>query len=321
ELQFALSGDVGITLAKETQPDLILLDVLMPHSDGYQTCAQFKNDHQLQHIPIIFVTALSDFNDERYGLALGAVDYITKPIDIRIARLRIRNLLERERLKREVKIYRKHFTGANSLNQFHSPAIQHNSSHIENIVAYDPLTEVPNRNLLIQFVQQSIAHAQRFGLMCTICHLNLDDYKQTYLCSDEKCLSQADTQKTSKLQAVASINAANDNVVVDINDQLLVTIIQRLSTTLRQCDHIIRLDGNEFILLLNNIVSETECKNMLERVLTIIQIPITINDRSIITYPCLGVTNYPHDDVDIDDLIRHAEQAMCQAKPLIIKIR
>ncbi|KOR27685.1 hypothetical protein TI05_18455, partial [Achromatium sp. WMS3] len=65
ELQFALSGDVGITLAKETQPDLILLDVLMPHSDGYQTCAQFKNDHQLQHIPIIFVTALSDFNDER----------------------------------------------------------------------------------------------------------------------------------------------------------------------------------------------------------------------------------------------------------------
>lgn len=107
ELQFALSGTDGLELAAlAPQPDLILLDVLMPNMNGYETCLRLKEDPHLQKIPIIFVTALSDSDDESQGLALGAADYITKPINIPIARLRIRNLLERERQRKEIEFYR-----------------------------------------------------------------------------------------------------------------------------------------------------------------------------------------------------------------------
>ena len=99
-IQIATSGLEGLELAREEPPDLILLDIMMPNMDGYQTCNLFKADKVLQDIPIIFVTALTEIDAETKGLDLGAVDYLTKPINIEIARLRIRNLLEREQMRK-----------------------------------------------------------------------------------------------------------------------------------------------------------------------------------------------------------------------------
>lgn len=101
-VQIATSGAKGLELAKDDPPDLILLDIMMPDMDGFETCSRLKTDPALKHIPIIFITALTDKNAEIDGLALGAADYITKPIDINIARLRIHNLMERERLRIEL---------------------------------------------------------------------------------------------------------------------------------------------------------------------------------------------------------------------------
>ena len=105
-LQFATSGAMGLALAEAAPPDLILLDVMMPEMDGYETCRRLKADPRLRSIPVIFVTALGDSDAEGTGLALGAADYITKPINVKIARQRIRNLLERERLRSEVETQR-----------------------------------------------------------------------------------------------------------------------------------------------------------------------------------------------------------------------
>ena len=102
DLQVATSGAAGIKLALQATPDLILLDVMMPDMDGYETCRRIKADAQLAHVPVIFLTALAHIEAESTGLALGAADYITKPINVDIARLRILNLLEREGLRREV---------------------------------------------------------------------------------------------------------------------------------------------------------------------------------------------------------------------------
>ena len=107
-LQFASSGAMGIDLAQAAPPDLILLDVMMPEMDGYETCRRLKTDPRLHAIPIIFVTALAESDAESSGLALGAADYITKPINVEIARQRIRNLIEREQLHQEVKEHRDH---------------------------------------------------------------------------------------------------------------------------------------------------------------------------------------------------------------------
>ncbi|CAK0757716.1 histidine kinase [Gammaproteobacteria bacterium] len=88
--------------------DLILLDVMMPEMDGYETCRRLKADTRISTIPVIFVTALTESNAEYAGLALGAADYLTKPLNEQIARQRIHNLLERERLCREVEAHRDH---------------------------------------------------------------------------------------------------------------------------------------------------------------------------------------------------------------------
>lgn len=90
----AYNGFDAIRLITEQLPDLVLLDVMMPELNGFEVCRSIKSDKKLAAIPIIFVTALEKTSDESQGLALGAVDYITKPINPDIARLRVKNHLE-----------------------------------------------------------------------------------------------------------------------------------------------------------------------------------------------------------------------------------
>lgn len=88
-VRIALNGEKALKLIKDNPPDLILLDVMMPVMDGYETCRALKNDSMLKDIPVIFLTAKSEPKDESIGLELGAVDYITKPINPQIFLSRI----------------------------------------------------------------------------------------------------------------------------------------------------------------------------------------------------------------------------------------
>ncbi|GAB1394624.1 hypothetical protein MASR1M60_27880 [Rhodocyclaceae bacterium] len=108
ELHFSTSGREGLDMARTSSPDLILLDIMMPEMDGYEVCRQLKADIQLESIPVVFVTALADLENEAKGLELGAIDYLTKPINIHIARQRIRNLIKMEQLRKEVEAQRDH---------------------------------------------------------------------------------------------------------------------------------------------------------------------------------------------------------------------
>jgi putative two-component system response regulator len=90
-VRVATSGEKAIAAARaDPQPDLILLDVKMPVMDGYEVCRRLKNDYQTQRIPVIFVTALGESEDEAKGFELGAVDYIVKPINPAVVRARVR---------------------------------------------------------------------------------------------------------------------------------------------------------------------------------------------------------------------------------------
>ena len=94
EILSAQNGFDAIGLIKEQSPDLVLLDVMMPDMDGFQVCRLLRAEGKFSDTPVIFVTALDSFEDEVQGLELGAVDYITKPVNIKLVRLRIRNQLE-----------------------------------------------------------------------------------------------------------------------------------------------------------------------------------------------------------------------------------
>jgi putative two-component system response regulator len=97
KLSVALDGESALAIARKAKPDLILLDVSMPDMDGYQVCRRLMSDEAMRDIPVILQTALSDAEDEAWGLALGAVDYITKPFNAELLRARVRNHIELKR--------------------------------------------------------------------------------------------------------------------------------------------------------------------------------------------------------------------------------
>ena len=72
-------GDKAIKIARQAQPDLILLDVLMPRISGYEVCRKLKSDPQTRDIPVIFLTSKSDIDSEEFGMEMGAVDFISRP--------------------------------------------------------------------------------------------------------------------------------------------------------------------------------------------------------------------------------------------------
>ncbi len=90
----ALNGDKALQIAmSQDPPDLILLDIMMPGIDGYEVCRRLKENNATSEIPVIFLTAKTDVEDEQKGLELGAVDYITKPVSPPIVMARVRNHL------------------------------------------------------------------------------------------------------------------------------------------------------------------------------------------------------------------------------------
>ena len=76
----AQNGHEALEVAKRDHPHIMILDIMMPEMDGYEVCERLKGDERTRDIPVIFLTAKSEVEDERKGFALGAVDYITKPI-------------------------------------------------------------------------------------------------------------------------------------------------------------------------------------------------------------------------------------------------
>ena len=150
---------------------------------------------------------------------------------------------------------------------------------------YDVLTTLPNRALFADRFNQAIMHSKRNQTLLAICFIDLDNFKPV-----------------------------NDNFGHETGDQLLVEVANRLLDSVRGEDTVSRLGGDEFALLLNDINSEKECMRTLDRILHKLEMPFVINDHSHYISASIGTTLYPRDDEDVDTLLRHADQAMYQAK-------
>lgn len=145
----AATGEEALCLAEEHQPDLIILDVLMPGLSGYEVCRRLKANPATQHIPVIFVTALESAEDEETGLELGAVDYLTKPLRAGILRARVRNFLTMIR-QQEL---------------------------LQELALLDPLTEIPNRRALDRALEQEWGRCQRIHEPLSLAMVDIDHFK------------------------------------------------------------------------------------------------------------------------------------------------
>lgn len=98
----AKNGETALKQIKHTQPALILLDVMMPGIDGFETCRRLQADPQTRHIPVIFMTALASTEDKLKGFEVGGVDYITKPIQHEEILARVKTHLQIYELNRQL---------------------------------------------------------------------------------------------------------------------------------------------------------------------------------------------------------------------------
>jgi diguanylate cyclase (GGDEF)-like protein len=172
---FATSGEDALKLVATMLPDLILLDVMMPDMDGYEVCRRLKNDPLLQGIPVIFVSAMSQQEDETIGLELGAVDYITKPFSPAIVQLRVRNQLE---LKRQRDL-------------------------LERLAMIDGLTGLPNRRAFDEIFEREWRRAARNRNTFSLLMLDIDHFKAYndaygHLAGDD-CLKQVASSQAQAL--------------------------------------------------------------------------------------------------------------------------
>ncbi len=156
---------------------------------------------------------------------------------------------------------------------------------LETMAHYDLLTQLPNRILLSDRFNQAIAHSKRSETSMAICFLDLDDFKPI-----------------------------NDTYGHEVGDALLIEVAERITTTIREEDTVSRHGGDEFIMLLSNVVSILECEKLLDRIIKALAEPYMMGEQEINISASIGYTLYPSDDEDFDTLVRHADHAMYQAK-------
>jgi diguanylate cyclase (GGDEF)-like protein/PAS domain S-box-containing protein len=163
-------------------------------------------------------------------------------------------------------------------------AIKEHQKQLESIAHYDLLTGLPNRSLLSTRLRNSMSLCRENHYSLAVLFLDLDGFKEI-----------------------------NDSQGHDIGDKLLVEVSRNMLACLREGDTLSRFGGDEFVAVLNNLTAE-DCEPLLTKLLDSVSVPITINNILLNVSASIGVTVYPHDNVDAEQLLRHADQAMYKAK-------
>ena len=149
EILVAKSGRLALKIAKDQQPTLILLDVLMPEMDGFEVIMHLKSNEKTHAIPVIFITGLSDVESEVKGFKLGACDYISKPFHPVIVNYRVKLHLD----------------------------LVHQRTMLENLAHIDPLTSLGNRRMFDHALEKEWAAAKRSKDSIAILMIDIDFFK------------------------------------------------------------------------------------------------------------------------------------------------
>lgn len=150
EVKIAKSGTKALEILESPNDiDLILLDIEMPDMNGYDVCKRIKNNETIKNIPIIFITGRTSQEDEEYGLNLGAIDYITKPFNKAIVKLRIKNYLN----------------------------LKIKNDMLEKLSMYDGLTNIRNRRFFDETFEKTFSEIKRDKKSLAVLMIDIDFFK------------------------------------------------------------------------------------------------------------------------------------------------
>lgn len=163
--------------------------------------------------------------------------------------------------------------------------LKNSNAMLEDIAHHDALTKLPNRLSLNELLENALATAKAKSELLAICFLDLDGFK-----------------------------GVNDQLGHRSGDNLLIAASGRMKKAIRERDSVIRLGGDEFILLLGGINSRNQLEILLNRILELLAAPFMIDGQSVAISASCGVTIFPDDDAPMTDLLTHADTAMYAAK-------
>ena len=150
EVKIAKSGTKALEILESPNDiDLILLDIEMPDINGYDVCKRIKNNETIKNIPIIFITGRTSQEDEEYGLNLGAIDYITKPFNKAIVKLRIKNYLD----------------------------LKIKNDMLEKLSMYNGLTNIRNRRFFDETFEKTFSEIKRDKKSLAVLMIDIDFFK------------------------------------------------------------------------------------------------------------------------------------------------
>jgi len=165
--------------------------------------------------------------------------------------------------------------------------MKQHQQQLENIAHYDTLTSLPNRVLLADRLHQAMGQSERRGQSLAVVYLDLDGFK-----------------------------TVNDTYGHEVGDELLIMLSQTMGEALRKGDTLARIGGDEFVAVLVDLETMQECEPVLERLRLAAASPVIVEGVTLQISASIGVTLYPQDSADADQLMRHADQAMYVAKQM-----
>jgi len=272
----AEDGLVAVSKFKELQPDAILLDVLMPKLDGFDTCRAIRKLPNGIHTPILMVTGLEDLTSIHHAFDSGATDFITKPINWPVLNYRVKYML------------RASTAFFNVIEQ---------QKQIENLAFYDQLTGLANRTMFQDTLDEILAESAAEESQLAILFMDLDRFKSI---NDTLGHHVGDTL----------LKNVGERVSTCIRDSDSLSRYRKEES--RSC--ISRLGGDEFTILLPRLRSPEDASRVAQRIKDALSRRFEIEGHEIFISGSIGIAIFPLDGDDSETLMKHADLAMYHAK-------
>jgi len=157
--------------------------------------------------------------------------------------------------------------------------------HLDHLAHHDQLTGLPNRLYLAAHLPDALAEAKEKGNLLAVLFLDLDRFKHV-----------------------------NDSRGHETGDKLLKTVAQRIRSTMRSQDVVVRMGGDEFVVVMKDVKTTDKVNEAAERINQALSAPMVVDGRTLVTTVSIGVALYPRDGIDMGELLRHSDTAMYQAK-------
>ncbi|MCL1470674.1 EAL domain-containing protein [Argonema antarcticum] len=307
----ARNGKNALEKMPHIKPDLILLDIRMPEMDGFELCRHLKANPTTKEIPIIFLTALSDVKDKVEGLTLGAVDYITKPLQQEELLSRVRLHLRLRYLTRSLQEKNQHLTEEIAARKAVESELQELNRELEQRIA--KRTEELYLTLQnLQTREQQLTYEASHDLLTGL-------YNRSWLMNRLSEILKIEQPQAHKKYPVLFLDidrfkSINDSFGHLIGDELIKNVSNRIKICVDSRGEIARLGGDEFLIILTEAENIQTVEATASHILEELQQPFPIGNYQVVISASIGIVFSILDYNNCTAILRDADIAMYQAK-------